>query len=101
MTILNWYPATSADLEHDDLETDLGTEAGEPGGAVWAWVADEATGGPWSYTVYARWLWEDIDADPGRNILAEGTRDTQGAATTAVEAWVMAQDTRPSQDQEN
>jgi hypothetical protein len=98
MAILNWYPATSADLTHDDLETDL-CETGQPGGAIWAWVADEDSG--WSWTIYARWLWEDIDADPDKNILAESKRSTQDEAVTAVEAWVMAHGASPSRDQEN
>jgi hypothetical protein len=95
MTILNWYPAASADLTHDDLETDL-CEAGEPGGAQWAWVADDGSG--WSWVIYARWLWEDIDADPDKHTLAEGKRGTQAEAVIAAEAWIMAQGANPSSE---
>ena len=35
---LTWYPANSADADHDDLEADL-CPLGCPGGAIWAWVA--------------------------------------------------------------
>jgi hypothetical protein len=82
---LTWYPANSADADHDDLEADL-CPLGCPGGAVWAWVADEGSG--WSWSVYARWLWEDIDADPDRHTLAESTAGSQEQAKAAVAEWV-------------
>src|SRR6516162_1126410 len=85
MTTLAWYPANSADADHDDLEADL-CPLGCPGGAVWAWVADEGSG--WSWSVYARWLWEDIDADPDRHTLAESTAGSQEQAKAAVAEWV-------------
>ena len=82
---LNWYPANSADADHDDLETDL-CPLGCPGGAVWAWVADNGSG--WTWSIYDRWLWEDIDADPDRRTLAEGTASGQEQAKAAVAGWV-------------
>jgi hypothetical protein len=82
----DWYPANSADDTHDDLEADL-CPLGCPGRAVWAWVADEG-GGTWSWSIYARWLWEDIDADPDRHTLAEDQVTTQEQAKAAVATWV-------------
>ena len=85
MTTLAWYPANSADADHDDLEADL-CPLGCPGGAVWAWVADNGSG--WSWSIYDRWLWEDIDADPDRHTLAEDTAGSQEQAKAAVAGWV-------------
>jgi hypothetical protein len=84
-TGLAWYPANSADADHDDLEADL-CPLGCPGGSVWAWVADNGSG--WSWSIYARWLWEDIDADPDRHTLAEGTASGREQAKAAVAEWV-------------
>ena len=86
--VLTWYPGTSADDDHDDVETDLAAIGG-PGGAVWASVADEETW--WSWAVYDRWLWDDIDADPGTHTLAEGTAASREEGMQAVSDWVHAQ----------
>lgn len=83
MPELTWYPAQSADSQHDDQETDLDA-IGSPGGASWAWVA---LNDRWTWSIYARWLWEDIDADPA-STLAEGEADTPDAARAAVTTWV-------------
>jgi hypothetical protein len=82
---LTWYPAASADDTHDDLELDL-CPLGCPGGSVWAWVADEG-GGVWRWTIYSRWLWEDIDANPAFT-LADDTADSRELAKAAVATWV-------------
>ena len=82
----DWYPANSADATHDDLEADL-CPLGCPGGAVWAWVADEG-GGTWSWSIYDRWLWADIDADPDQHTLADEAAGSQELAMAAVAAWV-------------
>ena len=86
-TTLAWYPANSADEYHDDLEADLGA-IGSPGGAIWAWVAD-AGKGVWSWSIYDRWLWEDIDADPDRHTLAAGlVISSQEQAMARVAEWI-------------
>ena len=56
---LKWYTSVSADDENHDQEVDLDA-IGSPDSASWASVAPQD--GRWSWTVYARWLWEDIDA---------------------------------------
>jgi hypothetical protein len=87
---LTWYPSESADGDHDDLETDF-AGLGSPGGAAWAHVAleDEPGHPPWTWAVYARWLWEDIDADPDAT-LARGEAGSQAGAMAAVAAWAGA-----------
>lgn len=78
---LTWVESPSADEEHEDQEVTLNGL----GGAVWAGVANQDI--HWTWGVYSRWLWEDIDADPAAT-LAEGTVATQAEAKAAVEAWV-------------
>jgi hypothetical protein len=84
---LAWSASGSADPGNHDQETDLAA-IGNPGGGEWASVAPE-TGGTWSWGVYARWLWEDIDADPAAT-LAHGPAGDEPAAKAAVQAWVDA-----------
>lgn len=83
----HWVPAISADLDHDDEEADLGA-LGNPGGASWAWVAGEDSQG-WSWAIYSRWLWEDIDAGP-QTVLAEGRAGSKDEAKRDVQAWLDA-----------
>ena len=84
--MLNWYPAQSADRDHQDEELDLDA-LGNPGGARWAWVADEGTGGPFGWCIYKYWLWEDIDGNDDSE-LAKGTAQTMDEGKLAVRTWL-------------
>lgn len=85
---LEWKPAQSADRDHPDIEVDL-AKIGNPGNAEWASVTEESNPAGFSWAIYARWLWEDIDNDPN-NILAEGTAASLEDAKSAIESWVDA-----------
>ena len=82
---LNWTTSVSADNQNHDQETDLAA-IGNPGGAEWASVAPQGNG-RWSWAIYTRWLWEDIDADPASTLASDET-DGEGTAKAAVEALV-------------
>jgi hypothetical protein len=85
---LAWRTSDSADEENHDQETDLAA-IGNPGGAEWASASPDGRPGiPWTWGVYRRWLWEDIDADPERNILAEGIAGDEDEAKMRVAEWV-------------
>jgi hypothetical protein len=85
---LVWYPAQSADQDHPNEEIDLDA-IGNPAGARWAHVADEGTGGPYRWYIYARWLWDDIDADE-HALLASGPATSMDEGKQAVADWLSA-----------
>lgn len=87
MNEITWQTSDSADSANHDQEADLAA-LGNPGGAEWASVAPE--GAAWSWAVYSRWLWEDIDADPAAT-LASGPAKTEQEAKTAVATWIAGQ----------
>lgn len=74
-----WYPASSADDLHADEEVDL-AKFGNPGGAEWAYVANEGDTVVWC--VLDRWLWDDAKE------LERGQAASAAEGRAAVQAWV-------------
>ena len=68
-----WYPASSADKYHDDVEVDLGN-------GWWAGVTQGA--GVWHWTVSDHWLLDEDDSEAANGV--EATQDAAKAAALAA-----------------
>jgi hypothetical protein len=69
----NWYPASSADNDHDDIEIDLGN-------GWWACVV--APGNTWTWFVCDQWLADEFSGD--YSVVHTGEAESQKAAMAAA-----------------